>query len=101
MTRMYAYRLQVRGRDDAHAAKPRPNGTWILACGPIAARDSEQLPDDKSVTCRSCRGRLWCPQGHPWTPENTAHYSGSRCCVTCNRESARESQRRRREAGAP
>jgi len=37
-----------------------------------------------------------CPQGHEYTPENTAIYGGSRCCLTCTRKNRRENARKYR-----
>jgi hypothetical protein len=40
------------------------------------------------MTCEKCRPKnkrvlVSCPQGHPYTPENTYTYKGARSCKTC------------------
>ena len=37
-----------------------------------------------------------CPQGHPYTPENSYHHptKGGRCCKQCHRQQARDHSRR-------
>lgn len=40
--------------------------------------------------------RTHCPRDHEYTPENTLLNRGSRQCKQCNRDRAREYQRRRR-----
>ncbi|WP_074133292.1 NUMOD4 motif-containing HNH endonuclease [Mycolicibacterium houstonense] len=42
------------------------------------------------------RDRTHCPQGHPYDEANTFHVGGRRQCRTCNRNRAREYQRRKR-----
>lgn len=44
------------------------------------------------------RGKTHCPHGHEYTVENTILYRGSRFCLTCKRERAREYARKKREA---
>lgn len=41
--------------------------------------------------------RTHCPQGHAYSPENTAVYKGMRRCRVCVRKRVREYKRRKRE----
>lgn len=40
-----------------------------------------------------------CPQGHPYTAENTRFYDGERQCRACHRAHCRDYERRKRAAG--
>lgn len=42
-----------------------------------------------------------CPQGHPYTPENTSVWNGMRKCLTCHAQRERERRRLRREGTHP
>lgn len=41
-------------------------------------------------------GKPACPQGHPYSDENTERYAGRRRCVQCRRKAVREYAARRR-----
>lgn len=45
--------------------------------------------------------RTHCPQGHPYTPENTQMDRGKRRCRICNNEKSRRSHQKRRAAQQP
>lgn len=42
------------------------------------------------------KAKTHCPQGHPYSPENTRIRDGHRSCRTCDRDRSREYQRRKR-----
>lgn len=42
------------------------------------------------------RAKTHCPQGHPYSVENTRHYRNERSCIECCRKHSRESARRLR-----
>jgi hypothetical protein len=42
--------------------------------------------------------RTHCPQGHPYTPENTQRWGGGRKCLRCHAQRERERRARQRSA---
>lgn len=51
--------------------------------------------------CAQHAAKTHCPQGHPYSPENTRVYRGRRHCIACTKEkNRRTTERRRRERQA-
>jgi hypothetical protein len=62
-----------------------------LCCNPLhleAVTMRENLMRGNGWSGRNAR-KTHCPQGHPYSPENTSVRDGSRHCRTCHRERER------------
>ena len=62
-------------------------------------QNSEDMVDKGRQGDRKNRTKLFCPQGHEYTSENTYTWKGERICRACHRVHTRESARRRRAKG--
>lgn len=61
---------------------------WPFLCSRRQAKIAEVLAQIATINSK-CADRTECPQGHPYSSENTAiHASGARRCKQCSRDQA-------------
>jgi len=62
---------------------------------PVTRRENIRRGIGADVARRRMRAKTHCPQGHPYSEENTYRYGRSRRCRACNRDAQRRYAERR------
>ncbi len=98
----YAYILTFGPIPDGHHVHHREPCTTKLCCNPahLIALTPKEHNHQPGHAAAIGRGKTHCPQGHPYTEENTRWKRGLRSCRTCNKEQDRERKRRQRSVVA-